>query len=64
MNAKQFFDEVVRLRMLQKKYFKDRSSMSLTTCKRQEKVIDDEIARVQKALEEKKKNKEPELIFK
>lgn len=64
MNAKQFYDEVVRLRMLQKKYFKDRSSMSLTACKRQEKVIDDEIARVQKALEEKKKNKEPELIFK
>ena len=45
MNAKQFFDEVARLRMLQKKYFKDRSSMSLTACKRQEKVIDDEIDR-------------------
>lgn len=62
MNAKQFFDEVARLRVLQKKYYKERSSTSLTACKRQEKVIDEEISRVQKVQEELEKRKEPMLF--
>lgn len=46
MNSKQFFEAVVKLRELQKDYFKTRSSMSLTASKKQEKIIDDEIKRV------------------
>ena len=46
MNAKQFFETVRSLRQAQKKYFKTRSSYDLREAKRLEKVIDDEIARV------------------
>lgn len=63
MDARKFFEEVARLRDLQKKYLKDRSSMTLTACKRQEKVIDDEIARTRKVLEEQEKRREPQLLF-
>lgn len=62
MNARQFFDEVARLRELQKKYFKERSSTVLTACRRQEKKIDEEISRVQKVQEELEKRKEPMLF--
>lgn len=46
MNNREFFDEVVKLRELQKAYFKTRTSTVLGACKRQEKRIDEEIARV------------------
>lgn len=62
MDARQFFEEVSRLRRLQKKYFKDRSSSSLSVCKKQEKLIDDEIARVEKIMSEKKKVEQPCLF--
>lgn len=62
MNARQFFDEVARLRELQKKYFKERSSTALTACRRQEKKIDEEISRVRKVQEEMEKQKEPMLF--
>lgn len=62
MDARQFFEEVSRLRRLQKKYFKDRSSSSLTACKKQEKLIDDEIARVEKIMNEKKAVEQPCLF--
>jgi len=55
MNSKQFFEAVVKLRELQKDYFKTRSSMALSASKRQEKLIDDEIERVSRVLEEKNK---------
>lgn len=50
MEAKQFFDEVVKLRALQKNYFHTRSSDALRASKRQEKLIDDEIERVNKII--------------
>lgn len=59
MNSKQFFEAVVKLRELQKRYFKSRLSMDLSASKRQEKLIDDEIARVNTVLS--KKNKQGEL---
>lgn len=38
MNAKQFYDEVVKLRRLQKKYFCIRSSGTLRTSKKTRKI--------------------------
>lgn len=54
MEAKQFFEEVAKMRQLQKDYFKTRSSMALYASKKQEKLIDDEIARAQGVLERNK----------
>lgn len=51
MKPRAFFDEVVKLRQLQKRYFKERASMALTACKKQEKIIDEEITRVNKQVE-------------
>lgn len=56
MNAKEFFTAVVKLRELQKKYFKSRSSLDLQVCKKHEKVVDDEIERVNKIKSEKQKS--------
>lgn len=55
MNPKEFFESVVKLRELQKEYFKTRSSMALSASKKQEKLIDDEIARVNIVLSNKAK---------
>lgn len=46
MDAKEFFEKVVKMREAQKNYFKTRSSMDLQLSKKLEKEIDDEIARV------------------
>lgn len=46
MKPREFFDSVVRLRELQKSYIKTRIPSVLSACKRQEKVIDEEITRV------------------
>lgn len=46
MKHREFFDEVAKLRKLQKAYIKIRTSIALAACKRQEKLIDDEISRV------------------
>lgn len=58
MNSKQFFDAVVKLRNLQKEYYKTRSSMALSASKKQEKLIDDEINRVNTVLANKAKQGE------
>lgn len=46
MTPKEFYEKVVKMREAQKSYFKTRSSMDLQLCKRLEKEIDNEIARV------------------
>lgn len=51
MKPLDFFNEVARLRDLQKQYFKTRIPSVLSACKRQEKLIDEEIARVRKQIE-------------
>lgn len=51
MDARTFFDEVAKLRELQKEYFKTRNSMALTASKKQEKLIDEEIKRVGAVIE-------------
>lgn len=46
MSPRQFFDTVSKMRDAQKRYFKTRSSFDLREAKVLEKVIDDEITRV------------------
>lgn len=46
MNAKEFFNLVMRMREAQKEYFKTRSSLDLRQAKTLEKEIDAEIERV------------------
>lgn len=46
MNAKEFFNLVMRMREAQKEYFKTRSSLDLRQAKNIEKEIDAEIERV------------------
>ena len=46
MNAKEFYDAVVKMREAQKEYFKYRLSSDLNKSKRLEKEIDDEIKRI------------------
>jgi len=55
MNAKQFYDLVVKMRQTQREYFKTRSKQVLEESKRLEKQVDDEIARVTSILSEQKK---------
>lgn len=57
MKPKEFFDAVVRMRDKQKEYFKTKSSSALTESKRLEKVIDEEIARVQKIINDRQNPK-------
>lgn len=61
MDHKQFFDAVVKLRYLQTTYSRSRSSMALTACKKQEKVVDDEIERVNRLVSPAKE--EPPKLF-
>lgn len=59
MNSKQFYEAVENMRRLQKEYYRTRSSLALEASKRQERVIDEEIARVNNLLE--KRNEQGEL---
>lgn len=59
MDAKTFFDKVVKMREAQKTYFKTRRPVDLKKSKDLEKEIDDEISRVQK-IEEARRN--PQLF--
>lgn len=59
MDSKQFFEAVVKMRQLQKEFFRTRSSIALQASKNQEKLIDDEISRVNSVLSI--KNKQGEL---
>ena len=52
MNAEQFFRLTERMRAKQKEYFKTRSQSSLRESKELERQVDEEIQRVNKALQE------------
>lgn len=52
MDAKTFFDKVVKMREAQKTYFKTRRPVDLKKSKDLEKEIDDEIARVRNILDQ------------
>ncbi len=57
MNARQFYEEVKKMRQLQRQYFatkdKSRKSMALMLSIKQEQLIDAEIERVEKILNQK-----------
>lgn len=57
MNARQFYEEVKKMRQLQRQYFatkdKSRKSMALMLSVKQEQLIDAEIERVEKILNQK-----------
>lgn len=57
MDAKDFFDLVVKMREKQKEYFRTRSSSSLSHSKDLEKRVDAEIDRVNKILYDKQNPK-------
>lgn len=47
MNAKEFFDTVAEMRKAQCKYFRMRTTENLNNAKRLEKIVDEEIRRVE-----------------
>lgn len=47
MNARKFYEEVKKMRRLQKAYFTHKTQLDLSLAKAQEKIIDDEISRVE-----------------
>lgn len=47
MNAREFFDAVVEMRKAQSKYFRMRTTENLNNAKRLEKIVDEEIRRVE-----------------
>lgn len=57
MDAKQFFRLVAQLRAKQKEYFQTRSQTALRESKQLEKVVDDEIERVNNILAERQQPK-------
>lgn len=46
MNPREFYDTVVKMRNMQKEYFKTRNSLALRRSMQLEKLVDDEIKRV------------------
>lgn len=46
MNSKEYFELTKKMRELQKRYYKERSSTALYACKKVEKAVDAEIERV------------------
>lgn len=63
MNARQFYEEVKKMRYLQKKYFLTRDHRALEASKKFEKLIDAEIERVEQLLNEKAESEQMTINF-
>ena len=63
MNARQFYEEVKKMRYLQKKYFLTRDHRALEASKKLEKRIDEEIERVEQLLNEKAESEQMTINF-
>lgn len=63
MNARQFYEEVKKMRYLQKKYFLTRDHRALEARKKFEKRIDAEIERVEQLLNEKAESEQMTINF-
>ena len=63
MNARQFYEEVKKMRYLQKKYFLTRDHGALEASKKFEKLIDAEIERVEQLLNEKAESEQMTINF-
>jgi hypothetical protein len=59
MDSKTFYHNVVLMRRYQRDYFRTRSGSTLEQAKQYERIIDDEIARVEKLKQEKLNQKLP-----
>ena len=62
-NARQFYEEVKKMRYLQKKYFLTRDHRALEASKKFEKRIDEEIERVEQLLNEKAESEQMTINF-
>ena len=62
MNAKEFYDTVVKMRKAQRDYFRTRSQRSLTESKQLERQVDAEIERVTK-IEQKQTEKQQQKLL-
>lgn len=63
MNARQFYEEVKKMRYLQKKYFLTRDHRVLEVSKKFEKRIDEEIERVEQLLNERTESQQMTINF-
>lgn len=63
MNARQFYEEVKKMREFQKTYFRQRTQQNLEASKAQEKLIDAEIERVEKLLKERTESQQMTINF-
>lgn len=63
MNARQFYEEVKKMRELQKTYFRQRTQQNLEASKAQERLIDAEIERVEKLLKDKTESQQMTINF-
>lgn len=62
MNAKEFYDTVVKMRKAQRDYFRTRSQRSLNESKQLEKLVDTEIKRVEEVLKKQAEQAQGKLL--
>lgn len=62
MNAREFYNIVVKMRQAQRDYFRTRSQRSLNESKQFEKLVDAEIERVTKIEQEQAKKQQQKLL--
>lgn len=62
MNAKEFYDTVVKMRKAQRDYFRTRSQRSLNESKQLEKLVDAEIKRVEEVLKRQAEQAQGKLL--
>lgn len=62
MNAKEFYDTVVKMRKAQRDYFRTRSQHSLNESKQFEKLVDAEIKRVEQIQQQQVDNYQQKLL--
>lgn len=62
MNAKEFYDTVVKMRKAQRDYFRTRSIHALNESKRIEALVDAEIERVEEVLKRQADNQQLKML--
>lgn len=62
MNAKEFYNTVVKMRKAQRDYFRTRSQRSLNESKQLEKLVDTEIKRVEEVLKRQAEQAQGKLL--
>lgn len=62
MNAREFYNVVVKMRKAQRDYFRTRSQRSLSESKQLEKLVDAEIKRVEQIQQQQADNQQRKLL--